>query len=198
MNFQKELSQILQLERFVGSAFSRRAFMATSVKVSVVSVALLSLAGSFAHIASLVEETKVVEGYRKLRSQDALLFGALVPVILTDVRTDKSLSVFLHSLDDMFATASDGTLGNIRNLVDLLTLSVTRPAMTGTIANWPELSLEERDTILNSWRKSSFELPALAYAVTVRLVCMAWFGVAENQSGAGYPGPPTKLPQEPV
>ncbi len=194
----KELVQTTRLSEVVDTTLSRRGFMATSAKVSVASIAALGIAGSFAHIASLDDGTAIAEGYRTLRPQDVHFFERIAPVILPDVRTEESVSLLLRSLDEMFFQTSDGSLGRIRNLVNLLTLSVTRPMMTGTFKDWHELSLDERDTILASWSRSSFELPALAYFVTVRLVCMAWFSVADNQSPSGYPGPPIKLSEEPV
>lgn len=193
----KELVQNTRLSQVVDTTLSRRGFMAASSKISVASIAALGIAGSFAHIASLNQGTAIAVGYQTLRPQDVHFFESIAPVTLTDVRTEESVSLFLQSLDGMFLQTTDGSLGRIRNLLDLLTLSVTRPMMTGTFKDWHEISLDERDTILTSWKQSSFELPSLAYFVTIRIVCMAWFSVAGNQSLSGYPGPPIKLSDEP-
>ena len=130
---------------------------------------------------------------RVLRAADAAYFTAMLPAVIVQARSPEASSAFLVSIERMLAPAAPNTLGAIRDLVDLLTGSLTRPLMTLTWTDWPKMTPDQAAEILEDWRSSGFGLKRIAYALTTSLIRTAWYMQPDEQAVTGYPGSPKKI-----
>ncbi len=172
---------------------SRRNFLGSAVETSFLgSIALYSASGLalITHPRSAFAENK---NYRVLREVDVKFLSAILPAVISQADPAKDLKTHLHSFDLMLTPVATDTVRRIQSLVDLVTGFATRVPMTGTVTDWPDLSVANIEQILQSWRESSFELPVAAYSVMSQLTATAWYMVPEHQAASGYPGPPQKV-----
>jgi len=171
--------------------YSRRDFLGTMGKTSVLGAVALSTASGLALLTNT--QTAHAQEFKVLREVDAKFLGAILPAIITQAAAEKDIAVHLTSFDRMLTPVSADPLGRIRQMIDLVTGFTTRVPMTGTLTDWPELSVEQIDRILESWRNSAFELPRTVAGVMTQLTATAWYMVPEHQLAIGYPGPPKKI-----
>jgi len=83
-------------------------------------------------------------------------------------------------------------------LFDALSIAPIRFAMGGPWVRWQEASVDQVNDFLVSWRDSSLQLKRMGYVSLAKLVGICWYAQPENYASIGYPGPPTKIPVEPV
>ncbi len=173
---------------------SRRDFLGTVGKTSVLATATLYSASSLAVLTSTRSGWAAEPQFLILRDADIKLFGALLPAVVQQANPKVDSQKFLQSLDSILAHADAETAQLIQQLVDLVTGALTRGAMTGSLFwDWPDFDVQTVNSILESWRESYFELPKTVYAVVTRLTATAWYMVPENQQITGYKGPPKKI-----
>ncbi len=172
---------------------TRRRFLDSLGKTSVAGALSLYSGSTLALVTSSGGAYAEASPYKVLRPVDAKYFGSVLPAVISQAQTDEDVHRHLQSFDMMLSPVSSDTLKRIQRLVNFVTGVLTRVPMTGTLTDWPDLSIESIDRIFGSWRKSSFELPVLAYSVTTQLISTAWYMAPENQEAIGYPGPPKKI-----
>lgn len=173
---------------------SRRDFLGTVGKTSVMATAALYSASSIAVLTSARSGWAAEPQFLVLRDADIRFFTALLPAVVQQANPEVDSQKFLQSLDSILAHADAETAQLIQQLVDLVTGAFTRAAMTGTFFwDWPDFDVQSVNAILESWRDSYFELPKTVYAVATRLTATAWYMIPENQQITGYKGPPKKI-----
>ncbi len=124
---------------------------------------------------------------------DVAYFTALLPAVIVQAKSEQDVAGFVDSFERMLAPAAENTLASIRDLVDLLTGSLTRPLVTFSLSDWSEMSVDEISGVLESWRDSSLEIKRIAYGLTTSLIRTAWYMQPEAQVITGYPGAPKKV-----
>lgn len=162
-------------------------------KTSVLGAVALSTASGLALVTNTRTAHARAQEFKLLREVDTKFLGAILPAIITQAASEEDIAVHLTSFDRMLTPVSADPLGRIRQMIDLVTGFTTRVPMTGTLTDWPELSVEQIDRVLESWRNSAFELPRTVASVMSQLTATAWYMVPEHQLAIGYPGPPKKI-----
>ncbi|QXH46996.1 twin-arginine translocation pathway signal protein [Pseudomonas xanthosomatis] len=147
-------------------------------------------ASLFLGTASLVgcSKQQAAAGYQVLRDDDLPLLEALIPMVLAG--TQASVQTVLSSLDGKVAALSPAMLKLTRQLLDVLSLPVTRGPLTGVWGSWGNASSKQVEAFLERWRTSSLEMLRQGHASLLQLLLMAWYERPEAWAACGYPGPP--------
>ena len=178
---------------------SRRGFL----KAGILGGAGLSIAGAS---ATLTGCSNVPEGamgdYKFLRPQDREFFAALVPAVIASgypgELKEQAILRTIKALDDLIFTLNEFNRVQMRQLFDALSMAPIRFAMGGPWASWKDAAVKQVDDFLISWRDSSIQLKRMGYVSLAKLIGICWYSQPENYASVGYPGPPTKIPVEPV
>ena len=179
-----------QIIRSLGNpGLSRRDFLGASM----MGTAAIYAGSGLALLTTSPSARAQASGHQVLRAVDAVYFTAMLPAVIVQARSPKASSAFLGSIERMLAPASTNTLGAIRDLVDLLSGSLTRPLMTLSWTDWPKMTPDQAAEILEDWRSSSLGLKRIAYALTTSLIRTAWYMQPDEQAVTGYPGSPKKI-----
>ncbi|MDP9524026.1 twin-arginine translocation pathway signal protein [Pseudomonas putida] len=157
----------------------RRDFMRFSLGASAF-LAGASLVGCSAQTAAT--------GYQVLRDDDLPLLRALIPVVLAG--TQVAEIAVLRSLDHKLAALSPEMLKLTRQLLDVLSLPLTRGPLTGVWGDWEQASPAQVTAFLQRWQDSSMNLLRMGHASLLQLLQMAWYERPESWAACGYPGPP--------
>lgn len=128
------------------------------------------------------------QGYQLLRDDDLPLLRALIPVVLAG--TQAAETWVLHSLDHKLAALSPEMLKLTRQLLDVLSLPLTRGPLTGVWGAWEQASATQVTAFLQRWQDSSLNLLRMGHASLLQLLQMAWYERPESWAACGYPGPP--------
>lgn len=96
----------------------------------------------------------------------------------------------LASLDEGLGYLSPAVLRQIRQLFDLLSLSLTRGPFTGIWSSWELAKDADIHAFLERWENSSIALLRQGHAALQQMILMAWYGRRESWPHCGYPGPP--------
>ncbi len=147
-------------------------------------------ASAFLGTASLLGCTAqtAASGYQVLREDDLPPLLALIPVVLAGTSANDSL--VLHSLDNKLAALSPEMLKLTRQLLDVLSLPLTRGPLTGIWGPWKQASPAQVTAFLQRWQDSSLNLLRMGHASLLQLLLMAWYERPEAWAACGYPGPP--------
>lgn len=127
-------------------------------------------------------------GYHVLRDDDLPALLALIPVVLAGTSANDEL--VLHSLDHKLAALSPEMLKLTRQLLDVLSLPLTRGPLTGVWGAWEQASSAQVTAFLQRWQDSSLNLLRMGHASLLQLLQMAWYERPEAWAACGYPGPP--------
>lgn len=171
-----------------GSA--RRGFLKTSFLGGLT----LSAAGATAGLTGCGgKAVTAAEGYRYLRTDDVLLFSAIIPVVLAPITTQKdfagTIDRVLQQIDEFGFNLDAPASAEIYKLFDLLNMRVTRWLATGVGSAWQDASVEDIQKFLNKWRDSSIGLFNAGYRALSKFVAVAYFCLPESRAASGYPGP---------
>ncbi|EKT4481732.1 twin-arginine translocation pathway signal protein [Pseudomonas putida] len=147
-------------------------------------------ASAFLAGASLVgcSAQTAATGYQVLRDDDLPLLRALIPVVLAG--TQVAEIAVLRSLDHKLAALSPEMLKLTRQLLDVLSLPLTRGPLTGVWGAWEQASPAQVTAFLQRWQDSSMNLLRMGHASLLQLLQMAWYERPESWAACGYPGPP--------
>lgn len=169
---------------------ARRGFLKTSFLGGLT----LSAAGTTAGLTGCGgKAVPAAEGYRYLRTDDVLLFNALIPVVLAPVSTQKdfakTIDRVLQRIDEFGFNLDAPAAAEIHKLFDLLNMRVTRWLTTGVGSAWQDAQAEEIQQFLNKWRDSSISLFNGGYRALSKFVSVAYFSLPDSRAASGYPGP---------
>ncbi|WDY58308.1 twin-arginine translocation pathway signal protein [Pseudomonas sp. PSKL.D1] len=140
--------------------------------------------------ASLVDCTAQTPatGYRVLRDDDLPVLQALIPVVLAGTSAKEDL--VLQSLDNKLAALSPEMLKLTRQLLDVLSLPLTRGPLTGVWGAWQQARPGQIAAFLQRWQDSSLNLLRMGHASLLQLLQMSWYERPQAWAACGYPGPP--------
>ena len=133
-------------------------------------------------------------GYAFLQTADVELFGAIAPVVVTDLAAldreerDKRIREALHNVDATCAALDLGSRAELRKLLDLLAIGPLRYVLTG-VASWSDASTETLTAFLARWRGSRFATLNAGGIILVKLVAASYYVIPATFASAGYPGP---------
>lgn len=134
------------------------------------------------------------EGFQQLRQSDLPMLRRLTPIMLAGAVPASDASdaaqAALASLDEGLGYLSPAVLRQIRQLFDLLSLSLTRGPFTGIWSSWELAKDAEIHAFLERWENSSIALLRQGHAALQQMILMAWYGRRESWPHCGYPGPP--------
>jgi hypothetical protein len=171
-------------------ALSRRGLL----KFSLGATAFLATAGLGASLSGC-SSSVAANGFVSLRDGDLLFLRALIPVMLDGALAAEKMPVAvegtLKSLDYSLDHLSPEMLKLIRQLFDVLGMTVTRGPLTGIWGSWENASAEAMRHFLDRWENSSLSLLRMGHSSLQQMVMMAWYTRPESWAHCGYPGPPT-------
>lgn len=178
---------------------SRRGFL----KAGVLGSAGLTLAGASATLSGCSSVPEGAMGdYKILRPKDREFFAALIPVVIAagypGELKEQALLRTIKALDDLIFTLNEFNRVQMGQLFDALSMAPIRFAMGGPWSSWGDASREQVNDFMISWRDSSIQLKRMGYVSLAKLIGISWYSQPENYASVGYPGPPTKIPVEPV
>lgn len=130
------------------------------------------------------------KGLQVLRASDLPMLRALIPVVLEGTAAVHTVEVVLRSLDDKLAYLSPAMLKLTRQLLDVLSLPLTRGPLTGVWGAWDQASSEQIHAFLKRWQHSTFDLLRMGHGSLLQLLLMAWYSLPDAWADCGYPGPP--------
>lgn len=168
---------------------SRRNFL----QVSLGAGAFLSTVG-FATSLSGCSASTPANGFAVLRSSDLPFLRALIPVLIDGslhaASIPQAINDTLHCIDKGLDRISPAMLKLTRQLLDVLTLPLTRGPLTGVWTSWETASSEQIRQFLERWQNSSLDLLRQGHAALLQLCLMAWYSRPQSWAHCGYPGPP--------
>ncbi len=181
---------------------TRREFM----KVGVASALALALVQSLKVRASagvsgstLVSDRTLVHGsldLKALNNTDAACLAALAPVILEGALPEEAaakqiaINEVVEAFDRTIMGLPPAVQAEVRELLSLLTFSLTRRFVAGVKPAWPDAREAEIKAFLTSWRDSRFQLLQQGYQALVRVMIACWYGNPLAWGKIGYRGPP--------
>ncbi|SHE80863.1 hypothetical protein SAMN02745148_01212 [Modicisalibacter ilicicola DSM 19980] len=159
--------------------------LGTSLAVSAIGVTA-SLAGC--------SSDRPATGFAVLRDGDLAPLAALLPIMVGPhpalQQEQGAIEAALHQLDRSLASMSPAIQKEVRELLDLLNLPLTRGPLTGVWGAWEKASPEDIDAFLVRWRDSRLDLLRQGYKALNQLLLMAWYALPMAWAETGYPGPP--------
>jgi hypothetical protein len=168
---------------------SRRNFL----QVSLCASALLSTVGLTASLSGCSTSTPA-NGFAILRTSDLPFLRALIPVLINGstpaASAPQAIDDTLRFIDNGLARISPAMLKLTRQLLDVLTLPLTRGPLTGIWDRWENASSEHIQQFLDRWQNSSLDLLRQGHAALLQLTLMAWYSCPASWAHCGYPGPP--------
>ena len=163
------------------------------LKVGLFGTAVLASAGGLASLSGCTTET-AAPGYRQLRGQDLPMLRRLVPVVLAGAlpATGRSAAVdnVLQALDNNLDRLSPSLNRQVLQLFDLLTLGLTRGAVTGIWGAWENASDAAVTAFLQRWENSSFALLQQGRNALTNIILLSCYSTPASWAQCGYPGPP--------
>jgi hypothetical protein len=167
--------------------FDRRSFL----KLSFAGSAVLATAGLGAMLAGCSRrEQAAARGFVLLRDADLELLRALLPALLEGAPLDEARTEeTLRRIDGLCARFQGRSADKLRQLFDLLNLSITRRLTTGVSTPWASTPPAQVATFLDRWRASSVGLFNLGHSALAQLAAAGYFGQPGAWSFSGYPGP---------
>jgi len=174
---------------------TRRGFL----QLGLMGTATLAFGSAVATLTGCTPPLEANSEYKFLRSQDRELLAALIPVVLNKSfpgQLDKASGIkrTLLALDDLIYTLQYHNRSQMRQLFDALSVAPIRVAAGAAWADWKDMSPEQVNDFLMSWRDSSIQAKRNGYVGLSKLIGISWYAQPESFAATGYPGPPTKIP----
>ncbi len=132
-----------------------------------------------------------------LAAAETELLRMLAPAVLRGLlpaqpsAREDSLDSLLAAVSTSVACLGSASREQLARLLAALDYRVTRWLLTGLWKPLHEATVEEIETFLNDWKKSSVGRFNLAYRTLIRLLASNWFAMPANYRQSGYPGPPS-------
>ena len=171
-------------------ALSRRGLLKFSLGAS----AFLATVGLGASLSGC-SPGQPATGLATLRDSDLPFLRSVIPVMLDGAvavgQIPAATDATLGSLDSGLAHLSPAMLKLTHQLLDVLTLGITRGPLTGVWGPWENASADDIRQFLARWENSSLDLLRQGHSSLLQLVMMAWYSRPEAWAHCGYPGPPT-------
>ena len=163
------------------------------LKLGLFGTAVLATAGGIASLGGCSADSPA-RGFQQLRESDLPMLRRVIPVVLVDAlpagqRTDAVDGVLL-ALDNNLNRLSPSLNRQVLQLFDLLTLGVTRGAVTGIWGSWENASDEAVKAFLKRWESSSFTLLQQGQNALTNLILLSCYSSPASWPQCGYPGTP--------
>lgn len=162
------------------------------LKVGLGASLLLGTAGITASLSGC-SSSQPATGWQVLRESDLPILTALLPVIVGNhpaLRGPKAASATLRQLDYSLSWSSAQLHRELHQLLDLLSLPLTRGPLTGIWGAVENASPAQLEAFLQGWRDSRLDLLRQGYKALTQLLQMAWYAQPLSWQDTGYPGPP--------
>jgi hypothetical protein len=134
-------------------------------------------------------------GMAWLRPDDAAMFRALLPAIISDLadaprdKREAQIKNALQNIDRTCASMGEGGRAELRKLFDLLGSTPLRWALTGIRSGWESATPAQVRAFLARWRGSRFATLNAGGVVLVKLSSVGYYVTPAAWAGSGYPGP---------
>lgn len=131
-----------------------------------------------------------------LTPRDGSIVRALTPVLLEGSlpagAAERAAAVedVVSAFDGTVAAMPAAVRAELRELFDLLGMSVTRALLAGVWTSWDRASAQDVAGFLEDWKTSRFNLFRSAYFALHDLIASGWYGNEKSWARIGYPGPP--------
>lgn len=163
------------------------------LKVGLLGGAFLATAGVTASLSGCSAATPA-GGFQVLRASDLPSLRAIIPVVLHGaVPADAmpaTVDATLQGIDRNLHHLGPEWLKLTQQLLDVLSMAVTRGPLTGIWGAWDNASAEDIRQFLARWEHSSLDLLRMGHASLLQLVLMSWYARPQAWAHCGYPGPP--------
>lgn len=174
---------------------TRRGFL----QLGLIGTATLALGSTVATLTGCSSPLERNSEYKFLQPGDREFFAALIPVILNksfpgDLNYDAGIKRTLLALDDLIYTLQYHNRIQMRQMFDALAVAPIRILAGASWASWKDMSPEQVNEFLISWRDSSIQLKRMGYVSLSKLIGISWYSQPESFVATGYPGPPKKIP----
>lgn len=176
---------------FQHEGLSRRSFLQLSTSAGLT----LSAVSFTATLAGCAPAPGVAPGFKFLREVDLELFRALIPAVVGGhlpagtAQREAAVHSVMQLLDATSARCNAPAQKALRDLFNLLNLSLTRRLTTGITAPWRETTTAEVEAFLTRWRESGSGLYAAGYRGLVRFIAVSFYGLPQSWPSVGYAGP---------
>ncbi|NGO90263.1 hypothetical protein LG409_07925 [Halomonas sp. NyZ770] len=129
--------------------------------------------------------------YQVLRTSDLPILGAILPALVgPHPAMPAQIPAALRQLDWSLAHMSTQIHQDIHEMLDLLSMGITRGPMTGIWGRFEHASPEQVLAFLARWRDSRLALLREGHAALTQLLLMAWYALPATWDSIEYPGPP--------
>ncbi|MFP5357654.1 MAG: hypothetical protein ACLGHI_04240 [Gammaproteobacteria bacterium] len=141
-------------------------------------------------------EQAAAQGFGFFQDADLVLFTALAPVVLAGSlpagaeERSGHIQLLLQRMDYGCGLLAPSARAELRKLLDLLNLGLTRRLAARVSRPWDQADAEQIDAFLQRWRDSSIGLFNAGYRALVALLAGAHYGTPAGWAASGYPGPP--------
>ncbi|TVP93404.1 MAG: twin-arginine translocation pathway signal protein [Pseudomonadaceae bacterium] len=129
--------------------------------------------------------------YQVLRASDLPILGAIMQALIgPHPAMPAQLPTALRKLDWSLAHMSVQTHQDVHELLDLLSMGITRGPMTGIWGRFESASPEQILGFLARWRDSRLDMLRQGHTALTQLLLMAWYALPATWDSIEYPGPP--------
>ena len=142
-------------------------------------------------------ETRGSLDLKTLSNKDAACIAAIAGAVLKGILPVDdaaarlvAINEVVEAFDRTVAGLSPAVQTEMKELLSLLTLSVTRRFVAGVAKPWDQASERDVSDFLDRWRQSRFALLQQGYQALVRVIMACWYGNPLSWGKIGYTGPP--------
>ena len=167
----------------------RRKFL----KVGIVGSAALTVAACGVSLNR--KSNNQADDFLWLQKEDKELLHAIIPVILDgalpDNHSEKKLATdeVISGFDLTIAHFPPTVRNEIRQLLWILELRITRTLLAGIWSPWHKTNVEDISNFLTSWQHADLDLLRVGYIALHDLISAAWYANPRSWQRIGYPGP---------
>lgn len=125
-----------------------------------------------------------------LTEDDQVVLTALIPALVTPIKTIPSLMVIIENIDQAIARLVLQTQQELRELFDLLASAIGRLVFAGVWRNWQASRGADIASLFSDWREHHLSVLQQAYVGLHQLIYGAIYAETDTWPDIGYPGPP--------
>ncbi|EZQ18939.1 MULTISPECIES: hypothetical protein [Pseudomonadaceae] len=163
------------------------------LKLGLFGTAVLTTVGGIASLGGCSADTPA-QGFQQLRKDDLPMLRRVIPVVLVGALPAEQQAAIVEgvllALDNNLNQLSPSLNTQLLQLFDLLTLGVTRGAVTGIWGSWENANDEAVQAFLKRWENSSFALLQQGQNALTNLILLSCYSTPASWPQCGYPGPP--------
>jgi hypothetical protein len=154
---------------------TRRGFL----QLGLMGTATLALGSAVATLTECSSPLEHNSEYKFLQSEDCEFFAALIPVVLHksfpgELSNDTAMKLTLLALDDLIYTLQHHNRIQMRQLFDALSMPSVRIIAGASWASWKDMSHQQVDSFLISWRDSIIQPKRNGYVALSKLIGISW------------------------